>query len=529
MSRFPTPPEAKFSSFLKERIGDSTFVVTEDRGLTSLFATCNDWSDLNNRVEQTAFDAMVLSARRSDSPLGMQLDSNRSLVVAATARYGDDAAPSMVFSLQEGPVPVACTVVRNAIECWNLTQAVATARSALEDSAMQLAQSFEEQHWLRGFARNASSFSGGSSANDMANGILQPLGYLLRAQDVFLLVDAEETERSGLTDAKYGSSNFSVQTMRDLLDSLHIGPHSPPTVRNNVVFETPNGVVHSLIVMAIVGAQHTVGHLVGINRCTDLHADGLPVYDPEFGSSDVGLLEEAAVLLSTQAHNIHLLVQSNQLFLGTLHAMSSAIDARDKYTQGHSERVARLSFDLARILGASDESCQEIYLAGILHDIGKIGIPDSVLLKNGVLSPEEFRIIQQHPEIGYRIVERLGHLQFVLPGILYHHERWDGRGYPHGLKGESIPLMARIMAVADAFDAMTSSRPYRQAMPVAKAQGIIVAGSGEQWDAEAVECFRVWLHQRMNIDPAPIEPNRSIIPQGSPVEHIAHAVMTLGH
>ncbi len=114
-----------------------------------------------------------------------------------------------------------------------------------------------------------------------------------------------------------------------------------------------------------------------------------------------------------------------------------------------------------------------IYVAGILHDVGKIGVPDRVLLKAGTLSDEEFDIIKQHPEIGYRIVEQLGKLHFTLPGVLYHHERWDGRGYPQGLAGDDIPLMARIIAVADSFDAMTSSRPYRNAMPLSQACDII--------------------------------------------------------
>jgi HD-GYP domain-containing protein (c-di-GMP phosphodiesterase class II) len=526
MSRLPTPRERKFSAFITERVGKSTLVAPADRGVNSLFAMCNAWADLDGRVRQADFDALVLAAMQSANPLGMQLDPDKALVVAA-AKGDRDAAALLVFSVQEGPISLACAVVRNALECWNLTQELTDARVALKDSTALLTQSYEEQRWLRGFARNASSFSRGGSANDMAGSILQPLRNLIRSQDVFLLVNAEETERSGLTDANYGSSNFSVQTIRDLLDSLHISPLSPPTVRNNVVFGTPDGVVHSLIAISVVDSQHAWGQLVGINRSTDSSAGGL--CEPEFGSVDVGLLEEAAALLAIQAHNIHLFVKSNQLFLGTLHAMSSAIDARDKYTQGHSERVARLSYDLARILGVSDESCQEIYLAGILHDIGKIGVPDSVLLKNEALSPEELHVIQQHPEIGYRIVERLGHLQFVLPGILYHHERWDGRGYPHGLKGESIPLMARIMAVADAFDAMTSSRPYRQAMPIAKAEQIICAGGGKQWDAEAVECFKIWLREQTRSGLAPILPNQSIIPQDSPIEHITHAAMTLGH
>jgi HD-GYP domain-containing protein (c-di-GMP phosphodiesterase class II) len=246
----------------------------------------------------------------------------------------------------------------------------------------------------------------------------------------------------------------------------------------------------------------------------------------EFGSGDVALLEEAAALLTTQAQNMHLLLQSNELFLGTLLAMSSAIDARDPYTQGHSERVARLAFELARILGLDDASCQEIYLAGILHDVGKIGIPDSVLLKAGRLTDSEFAMIRKHPEIGHRIVQRLGHLHFALPGILYHHERWDGKGYPHGLKGLSIPLMARIIAVADGFDAMTSCRPYRHAMRPDQAAAIIDKGSNKQWDAEVVACFNAWFSKH-HAEDLHASSSGTAIPPGAASEQLMQAVMTL--
>lgn len=527
MSSSVVTGRSKLVSFLKERLDDDPLLLTVDADDYSPCEAFSEFACRHQLDDQISISSLVRSCLETRSPIGVCLAAGRTLVVAQIT--GANSGPLALVSVQAGPLKIACQTVRNAIESWNLTCDLSSSRKALDESAMQLAQSFEEQNWLRGFARNASSLSRRNTANDMASGILQPLGYLLRAQDVFLIVDPEEHARSGLTDTKFGASQFSIQTVRELLKELHIGSSSRPLVMNNTVLQTADGLVRSLIVVSIVGLDDSLGHLVGINRATDQHVDGLPVYDPEFGSGDVGLLEEAAVLLSTQAHNIHLLVRSNQLFLGTLHAMSSAIDARDKYTQGHSERVARLSFDLARLYGLSEEACQEIYLAGILHDVGKIGIPDSVLLKNGPLTDDEFKIIQQHPEIGYRIVERLGHLQFVLPGVLYHHERIDGQGYPHGLQAESIPLMARIMAVADAFDAMTSSRPYRNAMPVDKAQQIIKAGSGTQWDSQAVDCFRLWFEKRTMLDAVPLLPNQSIIPQDSPVEYIAQAVLALGH
>lgn len=194
--------------------------------------------------------------------------------------------------------------------------------------------------------------------------------------------------------------------------------------------------------------------------------------------------------------------------LGTLRGLSRALDARDSYTLGHSQRVAEIAYELAHHYGLSQAACQEIYVAGMLHDIGKIGIPDSVLLKQDALTDAEFRLIQQHPQIGYRIVEQLGQFQFALPGILYHHERWDGAGYPQGLQGEAIPIMGRILAVADAFDAMTSSRPYRQAMPREKAYAIIRAGAGQQWEPGSVAAFSRW-YSALNVSRTVPPPSRA--------------------
>lgn len=523
MSGKSNNPVSNVASFLRQRI-ESPMRLWEINDLPPLGELLADAGLVISVDKLQEIDKLFTESISGYETRGLPLDDEHVLVIANIPLA--DLHGVRMMTIVQGSPGLACTAVRNAVEAWSLSGDVASSQAALEESAMQLAQSFEEQNWLRGFARNASSFTKCASANDVACGILQPLGYLLRAHDVFLLVHPEESERSGLVSAKFGESAFSVQTISELLESFGMRSDSQPLVRNHISTDTSDGVIHSVVAVAMSNQEQSLGFLVAINRSTDIHPSGLPVYDPEFGSGDVGLLEEAAVLLTTQAQNMHLLVQSNQLFLGTLHSMSSAIDARDRYTQGHSERVARLSYELAQILGLTDVACQEIYLAGILHDIGKIGVPDSVLLKPGSLTDEEFAIIKQHPEIGHRIVERLGSLQFVLPGILYHHERWDGRGYPHGLAGQAIPLMARVMAVADAFDAMTSSRPYRNAMPLEKANSIITSGAGEQWDAEVVACFSQWLNEHRPNQQSDAS-GTSIIPMDSPMEYMAQAVMTL--
>jgi putative nucleotidyltransferase with HDIG domain len=170
-------------------------------------------------------------------------------------------------------------------------------------------------------------------------------------------------------------------------------------------------------------------------------------------------------------------------------ALTSAIDAKDPYTCGHSERVAKNAVRLATELGCDAQSVDTIYLAGLLHDIGKIGIDDQVLRKPGKLTEAEYEHIKLHTRIGHRILNDIPRLDDVLPIVLHHHEQWNGQGYPDKLAGEKIPVLARIMAVADSFDAMSSDRPYRRGMPDEKLDAIFREGAGQQWDARVIEAF----------------------------------------
>ena len=171
-----------------------------------------------------------------------------------------------------------------------------------------------------------------------------------------------------------------------------------------------------------------------------------------------------------------------RLFNQTATALVNAIDAKDAYTHGHSSRVADYSRRIAELSGKSEEECDEIYYSALLHDVGKIGIPDSIINKDGRLTDEEYETIKKHPEIGENILSSIIEYPYLSIGAHYHHERYDGKGYPDGLKGEDIPETARIVAVADAYDAMTSKRSYRDAIPQSKVREEIIKGSGSQFD-----------------------------------------------
>lgn len=173
----------------------------------------------------------------------------------------------------------------------------------------------------------------------------------------------------------------------------------------------------------------------------------------------------------------------------TLEALGAALDLRDTETAGHSRRVSLYCLEIARAMGCTNEQLKTIARGSYLHDIGKIGIPDSVLLKQGKLTPEEMAIMQTHVRIGYELLSRIPFLASASEIVLAHQERYDGAGYPQGLLEEEIPLGARIFAVADTLDAMTSDRPYRQALPFQTAREEIIRESGKQFDPDVVRVF----------------------------------------
>jgi HD-GYP domain-containing protein (c-di-GMP phosphodiesterase class II) len=178
-----------------------------------------------------------------------------------------------------------------------------------------------------------------------------------------------------------------------------------------------------------------------------------------------------------------------QTTFDVLQGLVLAIDRKDRYTKLHSEDVAAYAVFLADRLGLPDEMQASLRVAGLLHDVGKIGIPDDILRKPGRLTPHEYEIVKQHVALGDLIVRDMADIEHVREGVRYHHERWDGQGYMVGLAGENIPVIARILAVADAFSAMTTSRPYRKAMSIDVALAELRTVAGSQLDAAFVDAF----------------------------------------
>jgi HD-GYP domain-containing protein (c-di-GMP phosphodiesterase class II) len=209
----------------------------------------------------------------------------------------------------------------------------------------------------------------------------------------------------------------------------------------------------------------------------------------DFDSQDSKMLNSIANESAIFLENAMLYDDVHGLMMGLMHSLTSAVDAKDAYTHGHSERVAALGRALTIEAGLGEPLAERVYMAGLLHDVGKIGVPESVLHKTGRLTPEEFEQMKKHPQIGARILADVKQVRDLIPGVLHHHERYDGNGYPHGLAGENIPEMGRIICLADCFDAMTSNRTYRKAMPLEVALTEIRRCSGTQFDPGLAEAF----------------------------------------
>ena len=226
-------------------------------------------------------------------------------------------------------------------------------------------------------------------------------------------------------------------------------------------------------------AGGSVGWLVAIN----------PLDLRPINEADLERLQYVASLIATQLANARIYADLKGLLFGVIRGLTAAIDAKDPYTSGHSERVARIAARLGEELEMSSAQRSDLYLTGLLHDVGKIGVDDQVLKKNGPLTPDEFSQIQSHVDIGVTILKDMKKLSHILPGVKHHHESLDGNGYPDQLSGNDIPLEARILAVADAYDAMSSNRPYRKRLSLAQIDKVFHEGRNTQWDPEVVDAL----------------------------------------
>jgi HD-GYP domain-containing protein (c-di-GMP phosphodiesterase class II) len=356
--------------------------------------------------------------------------------------------------------------------------------------ATQVVNDFEELSLIRSLASSLELPSSGVGVDEVALNSLRPLAQGVGAVSIAAVFLSEEGEEMGMP-CWSGEPVTASDALHELIREHRDEAAMQPVVRNAL-----NGCeqtlaaesLHEFVMVQCRSEGRLHGWLIACNRVDDAMHD-VPWAQLGFTTVQASLLETATNQLAAQLHNMRLLRQKEELFTDVVRALVNAVEARDPYTCGHSERVAQFGKCLAACSGESIAVCERVYLTGLLHDIGKIAIPDGVLQKPGHLDENERAVIETHTEAGWRILHELEALRAVLPGVLYHHEHFNGNGYPDGLAGENIPLDGRILAVCDAFDAMTSDRPYRAGMPVEKAVEIIRRGAGSHWDPRLIEVF----------------------------------------
>lgn len=492
-----------------------------------LYGSPGCWSP--RRIEQKN---RVLDPLMNEPLKAFDTTSNRPLVVRhaehliAIAKTGEYYGETIVVGcvLPDQNENLVCSLISGHLEALQQRDAAETADVQINSFIEQVTQDFEELTWLRNTYEFLDVCNSNQTVAAIARTCLPDLAHVIRAESI-LFIPSKVDRNSEAVIADWECAIATGKPLADsdeyhrfLNESMPFMDRGPRVVNvclsQQHIPEIPR--VKNCVAISVSKREKVFGWIMAINRIpSELEAEMQKAEDsqgivPSFGTFEAGLMSAAASIMSSHALNLELFEAQESLTIGVVRAIINAIDAKDAYTCGHSDRVAMYAKMIATRLTLGTEECERIYMAGLLHDVGKIGIPDSILGKPAKLTDEEYTIVKKHPEIGHSILKHLSQLSYVLPGVLYHHEAVNGTGYPAGLIGEEIPLHGRILAVADAYDAMTSNRPYRAGMPSEKAESILRAESGKTWDPDIVTALFCCLengdiqpHSTGSIEPSP--------------------------
>ncbi len=431
--------------------------------------------------------------------------------------------PAGHVALWSVPVDQAERVGRHALAVLNLETSRNQQRQLIaevDSLTQQVLQDFEELSVIRALASNLQLPQTAQEIDAFVLASLRPVVGGVGAVSIAAVLTEEGCDRKR-KPLWTGEEIVSAGCLFDLIDQHAESMRRQPVVRNRSLDAEHCGVpgLSEFIMVECSIESRLHGWIVACNRAAGV-AEDVPWAQLGFTTVQASLIETASHQLAAQLNNTRLLRQKEELFTDVIRALVNAVEARDPYTCGHSERVACFAKHLAWLIGFSKAERERIYLTGLLHDVGKIAIPDGVLQKPQKLNAEERAIIETHTDSGWRILHELEALQHVLPGVLYHHEQWNGQGYPDQLVGENIPIDGRILAVCDAFDAMTSDRPYRKGMSTDRAMTILSEGAGTFWDPNLITVFGEHIDEidQIRISHRPRTPLRRPAPvDGMPV------------
>jgi len=398
------------------------------------------------------------------------------VLAAAEENWSQNELQTWVAQLEALPAKHLRKLLELAVARTQGESRNAELQMEIQQTSDEIEQTYEEISLLHSLTRNLQI---SRSPVDLADLCLNRLHPLIASGGLVIWLEGKQGRSSFLVR---GELPFDELGMARLLARFEDHVWSRPLVKNHIegtLMGADFPGLQNLLIVPIAEGAHRSGWILSCNLEGDKH----------YGTVEASLLNSVATILGTHIRNIHLYQQHHELMLSFVRSLVSTLDAKDPYTRGHSERVALVARRLGAELSLPEEDLHDIYLAGLLHDIGKIGVDDRILRKPGKLSLEEFKKIQEHPMIGYSILQGLKNLHKILPGVRNHHENYNGKGYPDGLSGEEIPLMARILAVADAYDAMGSDRPYRPGMEVEQIEEIFRRGAGQQWDARIINAY----------------------------------------
>jgi HD-GYP domain-containing protein (c-di-GMP phosphodiesterase class II) len=443
---------------------------------------------------------LLEEAADTGRPCAKDLDGTRNLLAVPLDGGSKKATNVAVTTVQSGNIQFLVGMAAISQRFYQQQGQLIRLREENDFFLKQISDDFEELTFLRAMAERLNLGDGTHDIGKLIRDSMNRLGDAVHAEALYFIEESDNATHP--TIVRWHARNADPPQLDDLM-LMHLveefgGAACRQPVIKNQFHRSHDAAafpgVRELMLVSVAASMGRIGWYVAINRyfgSAESYRD-----DPqwrlsqnEFGTSEASLLNTASAMLASHANNLALFRERETLLVSVVRTLVSAIEAKDKYTCGHSERVALYGRCLAAKMGYDEEACERLYLTGLLHDVGKIAVSDAVLNKPGRLTDEEFAEIKRHPDEGWNILCELEQLGYVLPGVLHHHERSDGGGYPDGLVGEDIPIDGRVLAVADAYDAMTSDRAYREGMSQEQAEEILRGGAGTQWDADVIQAF----------------------------------------